>query len=284
MTRPRSSVARGEPLHQQVARNIRNDIQSGALRDGQRLPSTKELADEWGVSTFTIKEAMDLLADEGLVITKPRAGRVVSAPEQGERQELRLSTPRVVLVGGYAGSGKTELGRILARETGWPLLDKDTLTRPVVEAVLELLGGNPNDRESDLYRTKIRPREYEALVAAMTENVKCGNSAIVTAPFIREFADPAWINRMQAQIGDMNSSVTLVWMNCNADTMHMYLRHRGAARDAAKLADWQGYLSDIDVEFRPPVPHAVIDNCSSSEPLQDQGRRLLEQVLAGAEE
>lgn len=283
MTRPRSAVTRGEPLHQQVARNIRNDIQAGVLRDGQRLPSTKELADEWGVSTFTIKEAMDLLADEGLVITKPRAGRVVSAPEQLERQEVRLSTPRVVMIGGYAGSGKTELGRILARETGWPLLDKDTLTRPVVEAALELLGGNPNDRESDLYRTKIRPREYEALVAAVTENVKCGNSAIVTAPFLREFTDPAWLNRMQAQIGDMKAAMALVWMNCDADTMHMYLRHRGAARDTVKLADWDSYLAEIDVEFRPPIAHRVIDNCASSEPLQDQARALIEHVLATEE-
>lgn len=279
MSRPRSAVTRGEPLHQQVARNIRNDIQAGVLRDGQRLPSTKEMADEWGVSTFTIKEAMDLLAKDGLVITKPRAGRVVHAPEQTERQEVRPASPRVVLVGGYAGSGKTELGRILARETGWPILDKDTLTRPVVEAALEMLGSSPNDRESELYRTKIRPREYEALMAAVTENVQCGNSAIVTAPFIREFTELAWINRVQAQCAGMGAQLTLVWMNCDADTMHMYVRHRGAARDAVKLDDWDKYLSEIDVEFRPPVPHLVVDNCATSEPLQDQVPGLIGELL-----
>lgn len=279
MTRPRSVVTRGEPLHQQVARNIRNDIQAGVLRDGQRLPSTKEMADEWGVSTFTIKEAMDLLVKEGLVITKPRAGRVVNAPEEQRRQEIRPAAPRVVMIGGYAGSGKTELGRILARETGWSILDKDTLTRPVVEAALELLGNSPNDRESDLYRTKIRPREYEALTAAVNENVQCGNSSVVTAPFLREFTEAAWINRVQAQLNDMGAETTLVWMNCDANTMHTYLRHRGAARDAGKLANWDEYLSQIDVEFRPPAPHYVVDNCASSEPLQDQAQRLIEELL-----
>ena len=35
--------------------------------------------------------------------------------------------------------------------TGWPMLDKDTMTRPVVEAALEITGQPPNDRESETY-------------------------------------------------------------------------------------------------------------------------------------
>lgn len=109
-----------------------------------------------------------------------------------------MPNPHVILIGGYAGSGKTEMGRILARETGWPMLDKDTLTRPLVEAALEAHGHSPHDRESELYLTEIRPREYEALAVATAENVECGTSAIVTAPFIREFTDPAWLSRTEA--------------------------------------------------------------------------------------
>ncbi|WP_308076864.1 zeta toxin family protein [Streptomyces hydrogenans] len=36
--------------------------------------------------------------------------------------------PVLILVGGYAGSGKTELARFFVQLTGWPLLDKDPLT------------------------------------------------------------------------------------------------------------------------------------------------------------
>ncbi len=85
MSRPRSKVQRSEPLHQQVARNIRNDIEAGRLRDGQPLPSTRELASEWNVSPFTINEAMDVLIKEGLITSKPRAGRVVNAPHCDRR-------------------------------------------------------------------------------------------------------------------------------------------------------------------------------------------------------
>jgi predicted kinase len=186
----------------------------------------------------------------------------------------------VVLVGGYAGSGKTELGRILARETRWPILDKDTLTRPVVEAALETLGQSPHDRESEAYMTIVRPREYEALLAATIENVECGISAIVTAPFIREFTDTAWIERTRAALEAKRAVLNIVWIYCDATTMHMYIRHRGAARDAAKLVDWPAYLASIDLDFRPPEPHLTVDNSVSSVPLQSQARDLLKLVLA----
>jgi DNA-binding transcriptional regulator YhcF (GntR family) len=276
----RSRISRTQSLTQQVARNVRNDIAAGVLRDGQPLPPTRELAEQWGVSVFTISEAMKLLADEGLIVSKPRAGRVVNAPEQARRNEIRTRIPHVILIGGYAGSGKTELGRILARETGWPLLDKDTLTRPVVEVALEILGCSPHDRESATYLDVIRPREYEALMSAMTENVRCGTSAIVTAPFIRELGDKAWIDRTIASCEAMNAALSIVWVHCDADTMHTYVRHRGAARDSAKLENWDAYLRTIDLEFRPPVPHALIDNSASGTPLQTQARRLLTSIVS----
>jgi hypothetical protein len=130
------------------------------------------------------------------------------------------------------------------------MLDKDTLTRAVVEAALEILGLSPHDRESEAYLKVVRPREYECAIAAALENVECGNSAIVAAPFIREFADLAWIHRTRAAFAEFGAKTTLVWVYCDADTMNMYLRHRGAARDAAKLADWPAYLSAINVDFR----------------------------------
>lgn len=275
MPRRSTQVNRGAPLHEQVTRKLRNDIAAGVLRDGERLPSTRELADEWQVSAFTINEAMQTLIEEGLVISKPRAGRIVHAPGQPVRLETKPSVPRVLAIGGFAGSGKTELGRILARETGWPMLDKDTLTRPVVEVALESFGQSTNDRESAIYLDRIRPREYEALIAAMVENVQCGTSAIMTAPFIRELGDPYWINRLEARCRDMGATLHVIWVYCDPGTMHTYVRQRGAARDAAKLANWAAYLENVDPMFRPAKPHTVIDNCVSSEPLQAQAKRLL---------
>ena len=61
--------------------------------------------------------------------------------------------------------------------------------------------------------------------------------------------------------------------------MHTYLRHRGAARDAAKLSDWETYLGGIDPTFRPSTRHTVVENSSTSEPLQAQAARLVAATL-----
>jgi predicted kinase len=267
-------------MHVQVARNIRTEIEAGVLRDGDVLPSTNELAKRWGVSGFTISEAMKILIAEGLVTTKARSKRIVHAPTGSRRQDIRTPTPNVVMIGGFAGSGKTELGRILARRTGWPILDKDTLTRPVVEGALEFIGLSPNDRESDAYVNTIRPLEYEALSAAIRENVECGNSVIATAPFIREFTDRAWLNRARASLAAVDAALTVVWVYCDPETMHRYLRHRGAARDSTKLSNWEMYLKSIDIETRPVGPHTLVDNSSSTTPLHDQADELLRALLA----
>jgi DNA-binding transcriptional regulator YhcF (GntR family) len=276
-----AEAMRREAMYERVARAIRADIQAGRLRHSQVLPSTRELASEWGTSVHTISEAMRLLMEDGLVVSKSRSQRAVHAPDQDEtRGEVqRLEKPVALLIGGYAGSGKSELARMVSRETGWAVIDKDTITRPVVEATLEILGVSPHDRESDVYLSKVRPREYEAVAAAIEEQLECGNSAIASAPFIREFTDMSWIHRLQASCTALNAQVILVWVRCDPVSMHTYIRRRGAARDAAKLADWEGYLSHLDLAFQPPTEHVIIENSLASEPLQAQAARLVKKAM-----
>jgi hypothetical protein len=148
-------------------------------------------------------------------------------------------------------------------------------------------------REMDLVGDTVVRRVVITLDATMTtatmltraQAVEVGQaiSAIVTAPFIRELRDSAWINRTTATYHDMNATLSLVWVHCDATTMHTYIRHRGAARDATKLQHWNAYLDTIDLEFRPPAPHTVIDKSASVIPLQNQAKKLLASIVgAGA--
>lgn len=262
----------------EVARAFRTDIEAGRYRHRQQLPSTRALAEEWGTSTATITRAMTQLAEEGLVINRDRAARLVNypGPDTPEHDGSRR-TPTVVVVGGYAGSGKTELGRILTRLTGWPMLDKDSITRPVVEAMLRSLQLSPHDRESDTYLSLIRPAEYESLREATLENVQCGNSTIVTAPFIRELADEAWCRRTMADFAALDAQLRVIWVRCDPDSMHVYLRRRGAARDAHKLERWEDYVAGLDLAYTPAMPHVVLDNSVNNPPLQVQAENLLDQ-------
>jgi DNA-binding transcriptional regulator YhcF (GntR family) len=127
------------PLQARIVRDVRTQIEAGVLRDGEALPSTRALAERFGVSVFTINEAMKSLANAGLVENVSRSRRVVRNPQPVTPSVPKLA-PRALLIGGFAGSGKSELGRILTRLTGWMIIDKDTITRPVVEVALEALG------------------------------------------------------------------------------------------------------------------------------------------------
>lgn len=265
---------------ERVERILRNDIDSGRLRDGEALPSTRALADQMGVSVWAINKAMEHLAADGLIENVSRSRRIVRSGTTPPASEPRR--PHAFLIGGYAGSGKSELSRVLSRLTGSAIVDKDTTTRAVVEVLLEELGRPAHDRESQTYLEQVRPYEYEALLATIQENAEVGVGVIATAPFIREFQDAAWIERINTRLNAAGVGLTLVWVRCDASTMHTYLKRRGAARDTGKLADWNDYVSGIDLEFRPAGDHVIIDNSASSEPLQSQANKMLATVTEAA--
>jgi GntR family transcriptional regulator/MocR family aminotransferase len=68
------------PLYKQIESHLRLSIQSGSLPVNTRLPSTRQLADELGVSRITVKNAYDTLASEGLIASQEGSGSYVSPP------------------------------------------------------------------------------------------------------------------------------------------------------------------------------------------------------------
>lgn len=183
--------------------------------------------------------------------------------------------PTLVMVGGYAGSGKSEFARFLSQLTGWPVLDKDPITRPLVERLLIALGSDPNDRHTALYREQVRPLEYQCLLEAAYANVDCSISTVLTAPFITEFADARWMQRFVNRCEARNVSVSPIWIQCDIDTMHEYISFRSAARDSWKLQHWDDYAATIDPDMRPAVPHLAVDNrLGAAISLTDQVRQV----------
>ncbi|HUN33990.1 MAG TPA: GntR family transcriptional regulator [Trebonia sp.] len=58
----------------QVAQRLREAIQRGILLDGERLPPEAKLAEQLGVSTVTLREALAVLREQGLVTTRRGRG------------------------------------------------------------------------------------------------------------------------------------------------------------------------------------------------------------------
>ncbi len=153
----------------------------------------------------------------------------------------------VVVVAGHAGSGKTEYSKQLAARTGWPLLDKDTLTRPLVEELAQRLTGDPHDRHSAEYLERIRPLEYSALLATMWETLEFGpDGVVVTAPFVKELFDSSWLDDLNFECEVNGHNLTVVWVHCDAETLRRRIVSRGAPRDRWKLLNWAEWVSGLD--------------------------------------
>ncbi|MCF0090756.1 AAA family ATPase [Streptomyces griseoaurantiacus] len=177
----------------------------------------------------------------------------------------------LALVAGYAGSGKSEAGKLLAAATGWAMLDKDTLSRPITERLLQAMGGDPDDRHSSAYLEHVRPLEYECLMKAAWENLECGISVVVVAPFLAEAADTQWTGRVARRCRRLGARFEALWVDSDLESMREHLISRNASRDTWKLAHWSSYVDGIDLDLRPVVPHHVIDNrVTASRPLAEQ--------------
>lgn len=66
-----------QPLQHQLVRQIRQFILSGRLRQGARMPSTRGLAEELGVSRITVTLAYDQLSSEGYMEARRGSGMYV---------------------------------------------------------------------------------------------------------------------------------------------------------------------------------------------------------------
>jgi DNA-binding GntR family transcriptional regulator len=71
-----------EPITQRMSTDLRRQIQEGSLGPGALLPSEPELAREYNVSRQTARSALQALEREGLVIVRPRRGRVVRSTQR----------------------------------------------------------------------------------------------------------------------------------------------------------------------------------------------------------
>ena len=85
-----------EPAFAQVYRAIRRRIVEGTLKDGDRLPPTRSLAVDLGLSRSTVNAAYDQLIAEGYVASRQGAGcfvRPIGEVELADDQAAASRTP-----------------------------------------------------------------------------------------------------------------------------------------------------------------------------------------------
>ena len=76
------------PIYEQVRGNLRRLMVSGAIQEGEKLPSVRSLASNLAINPNTIQRAYESLETEGYVYSIPGKGSF-AAPRTGVDEERR---------------------------------------------------------------------------------------------------------------------------------------------------------------------------------------------------
>ena len=138
-----------QPHYRQIEQTLRERISS--LAAGQRLPSDAELCTEFGVSRMTARNAMQRLADDGLVRREPGRGSFVAQPPAHRRANRLMTFTQEML-----RAGRVPSSRMLNRTI-----------RPSSRSEAESLGIPPRERIVHLRRLRLANGEPIALESSV---------------------------------------------------------------------------------------------------------------------
>ena len=101
-----------DPIYDQIARQIKNQIISGELNEGEGLPSIRKLARELQISVITTKRAYEELEKEGFIDTVGGKGCFVAMQNKEFLREKKMRLVEEKLAGAVAEA------RLLGIEVG----------------------------------------------------------------------------------------------------------------------------------------------------------------------
>jgi GntR family transcriptional regulator len=170
---------RGLPAYLQIADALRSLMRDNHLPPGAKLPTERELMDRYGVSSRTVRVALDQLRAEGLISS--RQGRGVFVREQAVPR--RLSTDISTSVGWY---------HTLSRQGLTPAGQTTVTTAPCPPEAAEWLGIEPGTEVT--VRDRIMGTEGES-------------PAMLATSFF-----PGWVIEQAPNLADPNVSGLPKWL------------------------------------------------------------------------
>ncbi len=112
-----------EPIVEQLARQVKEEVAVGRLGTGDRLPSVRELARELAINPNTVARAYERLEADGVIVRRQGAGCFVTdrrpAFSRVERQRrLAALVRRTVTDAFHLGVSAAEVAAALDKELG----------------------------------------------------------------------------------------------------------------------------------------------------------------------
>jgi predicted kinase len=159
---------------------------------------------------------------------------------------MSSARPRVFVVLGPAGSGKSTIAKLIARRYAAVYLDKDRVSGPFVRLVLGLNGEDPESRESnDFYMQHVMATEYQTVFEVCADNLHLGASVVIDAPFAAYTRQPEFLADSARRAGWPDAEWTVVHVHASEDVVRQRVAGRRFARDAWKLDHWDEFWSQF---------------------------------------
>lgn len=84
------------PAYIRIHDTIKHDIDKGVWEIGQRLPSERDLADDFGVSRMTLRQAINLLTEEGILDRRVGSGTYVASHRVQDKMRGTTSFTEII--------------------------------------------------------------------------------------------------------------------------------------------------------------------------------------------
>lgn len=86
-----SATAARVPAYRRIAADLAGRIRDGEYRPGEALPPQRELSSRYGVTLMTLRQALQQLRDEGLIVQQPGRGTFVAPVQAAYRMDTLRS-------------------------------------------------------------------------------------------------------------------------------------------------------------------------------------------------
>jgi hypothetical protein len=133
--------------------------------------------------------------------------------------------------------------------------------------LMRILDIDPNDRDSLVYREKIRPLEYKYLKMQAADFLKLGVHVVLPAPWTDALESGDLFSNAAMGFPD-NTIIKRVYLYCSLRARHGRILKRGSPRDKWKLEHWDEYIASINTGW-PDVDPLLMPVLNTERPMQD---------------
>lgn len=145
------------PLYRQLSTWLASQIQTGEYKTGERLPSERDLSEQFSVSRITARQAIEALLESGLVYREQGRGTFVAEPRMRHLEGMTSFTEDMI-ARGYQPSSKVITQQLLPADNDLQNTLKINSADQALHLVrLRLADGKPVALQSSYISRKLCP-------------------------------------------------------------------------------------------------------------------------------